>query len=231
MNKKNVLVLAGHLDDSILAIGGIIRKFTSAGHNVSVVSFGNNDEAFSRIKDRDTCVEKFYSQAVAAHKALGVDDFLCHNISDFSVQENRETYRHCIHAIRRVKPDIIFGHYWREYFQHHAMAKLACDSWYQAGWDCSADLGRPWQARALYHFEVIQPLPDPTHLVDISDSFGFKIKALSKFNSSPGFMDAISEKTEARARFYGSQIGVKYAEALKESYFIPQKIADPSKEL
>ncbi len=230
MNKKNILVLAGHLDDSILAIGGIIKKFTSAGHHVAVVCFGNSDEAFSRVEDREECVRKFSVEAVSAHKVLGVDDFICHGVPDFAVQANRETYRQCIRAIRRVKPDIIFGHYWREYFQHHAMATLACDSWYQAGWDCSADLGLPWQARALYHFEVIQPLPDPTHLVDVSDTFEFKIKAWAEFRGAPDFMDA-SGKMEARARFYGSQIGVRYAEALKESGFMPKKIADAAKEL
>jgi LmbE family N-acetylglucosaminyl deacetylase len=231
MNKKNILVLAGHLDDSILAVGGLIKKLTIAGHHVAVVCFGKNDEAFSKIEDRGKCVNKFHAQAIAAHEILGVDDFVCHGYSDFAVQENKETYRHCIRAIRRVKPDLIFGHYWREYFQHHAMAKLACDSWYQAGWDCSADLGPSWHARALYHFEVIQPLPDPTHLVDISNTFEFKLKAWSEFKSSPDFIDSIAESMEARARFYGSQMGVQYAEALKRSYFMPQRITDAAEEL
>ena len=54
--------------------------------------------------------------------------FTCHQYPDYGVQENRETYRLCIWAIRQHKPDIILGHYWAEYFQHRAMARLACDA-------------------------------------------------------------------------------------------------------
>jgi hypothetical protein len=36
---------------------------------------------------------------------------------------------------------------------------------------------------------------------------------------------------ESRARFHGSKIGVKYAEALTRSYFIPDKVLNPIEEL
>ncbi len=229
--KKNILVLGGHLDDSVLAIGGIIKKYTNAGHKVSVVCFGCGDEGFSHIEDRNTCAEKFYKEATASHKVLGVDDFVCHNWSDFAVQENKETYRLCIGAIRRVKPEIIFGHYWLEYFQHRAMARLSCDSWFQSGWHCSADLGEPWQARALYHFEVLQTMPEPTHIVDVSDTFEAKLEAWAEFKTGQEHLGSEFDKMEARARFYGSRIGVKYAEALTRSSFIPQNVKDPESEL
>ncbi len=228
---KTILVLAGHLDDSVVAVGGIIKKFTGAGHRVAVVCFGNGDEAFASINDRDTCVKKFYDEAVAAHKVLGVDDFTCHGVPDFAVQENKGTYRKCIQAIRRVKPDIILGHFWLEYFQHRAMARLACDSWLQAGWRCSADLGEPHEAGALYHFEVLQTMPEPTHLVDVSDTFEYKLRAWSEFETAREHLGSEADKMEARARFYGSRIGARYAEALTRSSFIPRKITSPGEEL
>ncbi len=228
---KNILVLGGHLDDSVLAIGGIIKKYTNAGHNVAVVCFGCGDEGFASIEERGTCTEKFYKEAIASHKVLGVDDFVCHNWSDFAVQESKEAYRLCIQAIRRVKPEIIFGHYWLEYFQHRAMARLSCDSWFQAGWHCSADLGEPWQARALYHFEVLQTMPEPTHIVDVSDTFKAKLEAWAEFKTGQEHLGSEFDKMEARARFYGSRIGVKYAEALTRSNFLPQAVGNPESEL
>ncbi len=228
---RNILVLAGHLDDSVIAVGGIIRKFVEQGCNVSVVCFGNGDEAFAEMDQRDGIVEKFTREAVEAHEVLGVKDFQCFDLPDFAVQANRETYRQCIGAIRRTRPDIILGHYWLEYFQHHAMARLACDSWWQAGWACSADLGRPWSARALYHFEVIHQMPSPTHLVDISDTFEAKAEAYACFKTTQEILDKMTDQMAARARFHGSQIGVKYAEALTRSYFIPQKVTDLMEDL
>jgi len=222
--KQKILVLGGHLDDSILAVGGILKQYTNAGHHVAVVCFGNGDEGFARIEDRDTCVPKFKAEAIAAHDILGITDFVCHDLPDFGVQENKQTYRQCIEAIRRVKPDVIFGHYWLEYFQHRAMARLTCDAWYQAAWQCSADLGSPWTARALYHFEVLQQMPEPTHLVDVSDTFADKLKAWAKFETCTSFLGSQADVLEARARFHGSKIGVKYAEALTKSNFLPTPV-------
>ena len=232
MNKnKTMLVLAGHLDDSILAVGGILKKFTQAGGEVAVMCLGNGDEGFAHIEDRNTCVAKFYKEAIESHKVLGIDDFVCHNYSDFAVQESKESYRLCIEAIRRVKPDVILGHYWPEYFQHRAMARLSCDSWLQAGWECSADLGKPWQAKSLYHFEVLQTMPEPTHFVDVSDVFEYKLEAWSKFKTGQEHLGQEFERMETRARFHGSKIGVKYAEALTKSNFIPDTVTNPIVEL
>lgn len=228
---ERALVLAGHLDDSIIAVGGLIRKLVTRGCAVSVVCFGNGDEAFSNVSERERAPAAFREEAVRAHEVLGVKDFQCFDLPDFAVQENRETYRQCIGAIRRVRPDIILGHYWLEYFQHRAMARLACDSWWQAGWACSADLGAPWAAPALYHFEVLHTMPEPTHLVDVSDTFQAKLDAWREFRTAQDHLAEMFDQMEARARFHGSRIGVKYAEALTRSYFVPTKVADPMEQL
>jgi LmbE family N-acetylglucosaminyl deacetylase len=240
-----VLVLGAHLDDSVIAVGGIIRKVVNAGGQVDVVCFGNSDEDFADVADRDTAVEKITAQARRAHALLGVKTFTCFDYSDYAVQESRETYRLCIESIRKHQPDIIFSHYWAEYFQHHAMARLACDSWWQAAWSCSADLGPPWMAASLYHFEVIHLLPQPTDVVDVSDTFEAKMEAWRCFQSSSEYLEAkepaaeaerraygatlggsITEQLETRARYYGSLIGVRYAEALKKSDYLPRAVRD-----
>ena len=232
MNKNgNVLVLAGHLDDSVLAIGGIIKKFSLAGRHVAVVCMGCGDEGFAHVEDRPTVRERFYREALAAHDILGVKDFVCHNYSDFEVNEGKDIYRKCMEAIRRVRPEIIFGHYPLEYFQHRAMARMTEDTWFQSGWACSADLGEPHFARVLYQFEVLQNMPEPTHLVDVSDTFEYKLEAWAAFKTGQEHLEQEFEKMEARARFHGSKIGVKYAEALTRSNFIPQAVANIEKEL
>ena len=228
---KKVLVLAGHYDDSVIAIGGIIRKLVDQKAKVSVVCFGNGDEAFTTPEGRDTCVESSKAEAIKAHEVLGVEDFECLGLPDFAVQENRETYRQCIEAIRQRQPDVIFGHDWLEYFQHRAMARLTCDSWWQAGWECSGDLGAPWKTPAMYHFEVLHTMPTPTHIVDISDTFEAKLEAWKQFVTAQDHLGQLSKQMEARALFHGSKIGVKYAEALTRSYFIPDAIRNPIEEL
>jgi LmbE family N-acetylglucosaminyl deacetylase len=228
---KSILVLAGHGDDAVIALGGTLRALVEQGCRVSVVCFGNGDEAFGRLEDRAQIVERFTAEATAAHRVLGIDDFQCLNRPDFAIREGRAIYRDCIAAIRRVRPDVIFSHYWLEYFQHRAMARLACDSWWQAGWKCSADLGEPWGARRLYHFEVLHTMPEPTHLVDITGTLEAKLAACREFKTSQELLGELLDQVEARARFHGSKIGVKYAEALTRSYFIPESVRHAATDL
>ena len=220
------LALCGHLDDAIIAVGGTISKIVEEGGVVNVVCFGNGDEGYGKIEDKDTIVETFKKEAERAHEILGVSNYECFDYPDFEIPANRETYRLCIQAIRKYKPDIIFSHYWKEYFQHRNMARLATDSWWQAGWKCSKELGEEWQAKKLYYFEVIHLLDQPTHIVDISNTFGKKLEAYKSFESQQHACcsDQLITQMEFRARYYGTLIGVKYAEALKLSAYIPQPI-------
>lgn len=223
---KSILVIAAHIDDSIIAVGGILRQFINSGYNVNVVCFGNGDEAFTTIGGREEAIVKFKREGAKAHELLGVSNFECFDVPDFGVQQNRDAYRQCIRSIRKYKPSIVIGHYWAEYFQHHEMATQARDAWFQAGWDCSADLGEPWTADKYYHYEVLHDLPEPTHLIDITDSFEDKIAAFKKFATADEHLGSLGEQLRARARHHGSKIGVKYAEALKQSFFTPQTITE-----
>ncbi len=222
---KSILVLAGHLDDSVIAVGGIIGRCIAQGWQAHVFCFGNGDEAFTARSGRKGAARKFMAEARAAHRELGVTSFECAGLPDFAVQRNRATYHACIAAIRKYKPEIILGHYWREYFQHRDMARLTCDAWWQAAWDCSADLGSPWRTKAMFHFEVLHDLPDPTHIIDVTESFPGKIRAFQKFISAQDHLGGMVDQLEARARFHGSKIGVKYAEVLRQSFFVPNPIA------
>ena len=223
---KSVLVIAAHLDDSIIAIGGILSKFVKNGYKVNVVCFGNGDEAFTTQGGREEAIIKFKREGREAHEFLGITNFECFDVPDFGVQQNRDAYRQCIRSIRKYKPAIIIGHYWAEYFQHHEMATQARDAWFQAGWDCSGDLGAPWTAEKYYHYEVLHDLPEPTHLIDVSDTFENKMAAFKKFATAEEHLGSLAEQLRARARHHGSKIGVKYAEALKQSFFTPQVIKE-----
>lgn len=223
---KSVLIIAAHLDDAVIAVGGIIGKLVKNGCQVNVVCFGNGDEAFTEVGGREAAIVKFKKEGEEAHKLLGVNNFECFDVPDFAVQQNRDTYRQCIRSIRKYKPAVIIGHYWAEYFQHHEMATQSRDAWYQAGWNCSADLGKPWTADKYYHYEVLHDLPEPTHLIDVSDTFENKIKAFGKFATAEEHLGSMAEQLRARARHHGSKIGVEYAEALKQSFFTPQTVRE-----
>ena len=224
---KKVLVLGAHLDDSVIAMGGTIVKLVRSGAEVSVFCIGNGDEAYVTPGRQAEAVRAFKQSAQEAHRILGVKNLECADAGDFEVDAPAPFYRLCIGAIRKYQPDIIFGHWPAEYFQHHGMAKMSIDAWNQARWNCSADYGTvPWTARKYFHFGVTELLPEPSHLVDISEEFEIQMKALSAFDPEGGHLSGWQDKKEAKARYFGSLIGVKYAEAFKQSSYLPAKVSD-----
>ncbi len=221
---ERILFIGAHLDDAVIAAAGTIRKLIEAGHEVNVICFGNGDEAFTVPDGREAAVKRFGEEAKKAHQILGVANFECYDVPDFGVSRNRDDYRQCIRAIRRFRPTLLFGHWWNEYFQHHDMASQSRDAWYQAGWDCSADLGKPWMPEKYFHFEVLEPLPGVTHIVDISDTFEAKMESWRAFETAQDHLGSLGRQLETRAAYYGAKLGVKYAEAFRRSFFVPQAV-------
>lgn len=221
---KKILILGAHLDDSVIAAGGVIAKLTKAGCQVDVFCLGNGDEGYTVSGGSAAAVACFKAEAVKAHEALGVASFECYDVPDFAVDRSREFYQQCIRAIRQHKPEIIFAHYWAEYFQHHGMATQSRDAWNQACWNCSADLGTPHRARKYFHFEVLDPLPEPTHYVDISDVFDLKMAAWGCFGTAHDHLGSLADQLQARARYHGAKIGVQYAEAFRQNFYLPEAV-------
>lgn len=224
---KKILILAAHLDDSIIAMGGTIRKLVKSGCEVSVFCFGNGDEAYTVPGGSTEAVRRFKEGADKAHAILGVKTLECFDVGDFAVGATAPFYRECIGAIRRYQPDVIFGHWKAEYFQHHGMAQMSIDAWNQARWNCTADFGaQPWTASRYFHFEVSDLLPQPSHLVDISHEFSAKIEAMAAYDPDGGHLYGWADEMEARARFHGARAHVKYAEAFQQNFYLPLKVTD-----
>ena len=57
------------------------------------------------------------------------------------------------------------------------------------------------------------------------------MKAMAAYDPDGGHLDDWQDEMEARARFYGSRIGVKYAEPFKQSSYLPEKAYFEGKEL
>ena len=60
---KSVLIIAAHLDDAVIAVGGIIGKLVKNGCQVNVVCFGNGDEAFTVPDGREAAIIQFKKEA------------------------------------------------------------------------------------------------------------------------------------------------------------------------
>jgi len=227
MNVQRALVICCHPDDEVLGIGGTIKKLTNQGVEVSVLMFANGNEGYTQMEEKERIVEIRRKEREEVGRFLGISHYEAYDYGDFAIPEDETTYKMCIRAIRQYRPDVVFTHYWNEYRTHKAVASITEEAFWQAGWTCSLDLGEPWKASALYHFEVIQLMPSVSSVVDITDTYEDKVRAMEAYASQcDSVVSSALQQIEGRALTRGAQVGVKYGEALLLNTTVPGLVSD-----
>lgn len=221
---KKILIFCAHPDDDAIALGGTISKFANEGAEITEVVFATGNEGYSSLELKEKIVEIRKDEMERAGKVLGITNYEIFDYTDYGIPANEVTYKLAIKAIRKYRPDIIFTHYWLDYMAHKSVATIVTEAWWQAGWAASLELGEPWKAKSLYYFEVLQLLPQVSHVVDISATFQAKIEALKCYASQQSVVAGMLQHVEGLAKLRGSMIGVKYGEALLSSNFVPRRI-------
>ena len=116
---KNALVLAPHPDDDALAMGGTIKKMTTAGASVTVAYFCDgsggvpegrpeNEEMGGRLKRDDSLINLRKAEAQSAAQILGIKELIFWGYPDGKLAAGTSAMRALQDLIEKVKPDIIF---------------------------------------------------------------------------------------------------------------------------
>jgi len=226
-NDRRALVICAHDDDEVIGVGGTIRKLVNSGVRVTTMILAVGNEGYTRLADRRTIVAKRRRERQQAQRLLGTAACLTCGYHDFDNLDCEDVYRQIMRAVRQVRPKIVFSHLPTDYLAHRTLARVAPEAIWQSGWECSLDLGRPWAVNSFYQFSVLELIAKPSHVIDITDTIQSKIRAMQAYRSQHAVVAGIMDQIEAKARAYGSLIGVKYAEALVQSQFIPVAVNDP----
>lgn len=220
---ERALVICGHPDDEVIGVGGTIAKLTGSGVEVDVLMFANGNEGFADLAMKDRIVEVRKRERENVREILGISHYETHDYGDYEIPVDAVSYKVCIRAIRQYRPDMILTHYWSDYTSHRAVATLATEAWWQAGWRCSMDLGEPWRAGKLYYFETLHLLPEVSDVVDISEAFDAKLRAMRAYSSQHEVLADILQRIEGLAKLRGAAVGAAYGEALLEAHFVPRR--------
>lgn len=218
----DVLAIGAHPDDIELSCGGTVASLVKQGYSVAVADL-TKGELGTRGNE---AVRK--KEAKLAAEILGLVTRRNLEIPDGGIELNQKNLRKVISLIRELRPKILLIPHSVERHPDHVHTHQLCkEAWFYAGLRkiVTKHRGRPqdpfrphnyFEYQQWYHFE-------PTFIVDISDTFEIKMKAIRahasqlhnpKSNepetrlSRPDFLDRI--KTDAK--FYGQRIGVKYGE-------------------
>ena len=218
----DVLVFAAHPDDAELSMGGTIAKLTKDNYKVGIVDL-TKGELGTRGNEKTR-----QKEAANADKILNVSIRVNLGIPDGNILRTKENLMMVIREIRKYKPKIIFAPYFRDRHPDHQDAStLVKEAMFSTGllkvktFDNQVEQ-KAYRPKKLFYYMQTYTF-DPTFIVDISDSFDKKMKAIKAFRTQ--FFDPDSKEPEtfisrpeflgyliSRAQFYGFQIGRHYGE-------------------
>ncbi len=228
--KLDVLVFAAHPDDAELSIGGTIAKFNSLNLKTGIVDLTRGEmSSRGNIKLRQ-------KEAEEASKILRISYRENLGISDGNIELNRKNFEKVITVIRRFAPQIIFAPYFNDRHPDHIQtSKLIKDAMFKTGLTkfktkYNGKIQSAYRPKKLFYYMQTYSF-SPTFIIDITDTINQKMQAIKAYSSQfydpnhkgpetfisrPEFVDYL----EARAKYYGFEIGKKYG----EPFFCEEKI-------
>ena len=214
----DLLAIAAHPHDVELTCGGTLAKAVRQGYRVGILDLAAG-EAGTR-----GSAELRAREAAAGAKALGVHARENAGLRDAHLQNTDETRRVVIEWIRRFRPrTVILPFPVGRHPDHRIASELGRDACYLAGlerYDAAGKAHRPH--KILYALAYREDPVKPSFVVDISDTFAAKMKALHCYKSQfEGAKRAgeihptgqpLFELVETHSANYGSLIRVRYGE-------------------
>ena len=216
MNKK-VLVFVAHQDDETIGCGGTIAKWSSLGADIEVCYMTDGSTGVEQMTDGANIVLERDTEAMIACKILGVKTVSHLGIPCQEINNDKSTFHKVIKKIREVKPDLVLTHNkickHRDHKNTSALVEEAC-------WKCSEnileELGDPCIVSSVLSFEILDAFENPDYVVDITNFYERKCKAMDVYSSQRGVIPGIEEYLDGISKVRGYSIGPNVrAEAFK----------------
>jgi LmbE family N-acetylglucosaminyl deacetylase len=206
---SNVLVVLAHPDDPEFFCGGTVARWSSEGRKIIYCLLTRGDKG----SDEDTTPPEELAQIRESEQreaanTLGVSEVLFLNELDGYVTPSIELRRDIVRVIREVRPDVVITSDPTNFFpsnryinhaDHRATGQATLDAVYPAARsalyfpELSSEEGlSPHKVKEVY----VAGAQHPNTIVDITDYFDLKIKALSAHQTQISDLEAL----EARLR-------------------------------
>lgn len=207
---RKILVVCAHPDDETLGLGGTIAAHAKNGDKVYVLILTEGVSGRGK-----TNFVKRENQARRACSILGTQDpqFLNYPDQKLDTIPLIELSRHIEHEISKWGPETVYSHYWGDANQDHKKT-----------FEATLVAVRPKPSFSVKRFICFETPSStewgnvgfhPNLFVDIEDTQKIKMKALQKYKDEVrGFPHPRSRTALiSRARYWGSTVGIKHAEA------------------
>ncbi len=201
-----ILVIVAHPDDVDFGAAGTIAQWTDAGIDVRYCIVTNGDAGGSDPSiSRADMGRLRQAEQTAAAKQVGVTELTFLGYPDGRVEATLELRKDLSRVIRMVRPDRVvcpsaernYARIGTSHPDHRAVGSAALDAVYPDSRNQFAfpelladERLEPWTVREVW----ISASPEPTHYVDITDTFPRKAAALRAHASQIADFDQLQER-------------------------------------
>jgi bacillithiol biosynthesis deacetylase BshB1 len=216
--KVDILAIGVHPDDVELGAGATLYKHIIAGYTVGVI-----DLTAGELGTRGTAAIRA-QEAAAAAAIMGFAFRVNMHMADGFFTNDKEHQLELIEQIRKYKPEVVLANALTDRHPDHGRAaKLIADACFYSGLaKIETKQLDAWRPKAVYHY-IQDYYQKPDFIVDVSEVWEWKMKAIAAFSSqfyNPDSKEAITpiatkaflQSIESRARDYGRLIGAEYGE-------------------
>lgn len=212
---KKVLVLCAHPDDETLGIGGTIALHVQKKDKVFVLIFATGQ--FGR--DSSTKgIEKRKEQGKKACKVLGVNqvEFLNYDDQQLETVLLTELTKKIESVINKWKPSIVYTHFWGDVNQDHRRIFEASLIALRPKPNSYVDKIMCFETPSSTEWGSPNLKFEPNTFVNIEKVLSKKLTALKVYKGEIEKHPHPRSKTSVlnRAKYWGSLVGLKYAEPL-----------------
>jgi len=216
MTVKRILAIAPHPDDETLGLGGTLAKLASQGHEVNVLVISGHLPPIYKREDYERTVNEanqaFKILRVANSKFLEIPATM---IGDVPINELNNKINQ---VVSDVKPHMVFCPYPDRHIDHRLIFDSVMVATRPIGIGKNIEILAAYETLSETHWNApyIEPNFTPNWVINITDHFETKIKALKCYESqisefpNPRSIQAI----EALSIFRGTQAGFSYGEGM-----------------
>jgi N-acetylglucosamine malate deacetylase 1 len=225
---KNIYALAfgAHPDDVELACGATLLKIIAEGESVAVCDLTRGEMGTLGTPE---------TRRAEAEQATALMGYRCRtslDLGDSKLFHTEENIAEIIKVIRQFRPSVVFANSPDERHPDHVKAsKLVTDACYYSGLQqlattMNGEAQKPCRPKHILYYIQFKHL-EPDLIVDISETFEASRKGVLAFGSQ-FYMEGKTKEAktmiqrrefltglEARARYFGEQIGALYGEGFK----------------
>ncbi|MBU0460620.1 MAG: PIG-L family deacetylase [Nanoarchaeota archaeon] len=202
-SKKRIMAILAHPDDEAIACGGLLAKTVNNGGEGFVYILTSNDERRSELEKSCQVFGVDYKALELSEKEFGFSSF------------SKEFLLGIEKIIADFRPHILVTHdqQYDYHADHRKTAELIMPRLQSVA---MGSQGKPWIVELVLAAEINNLFPQPDILVDITEVYEVKQKALQQHSSQVKCdikEDYYTGLMEFKALLRGHQMGTKYAEA------------------